>query len=132
MGCGLGLACSRFRVCFIWSSVAKITRFLSTSWNLKDNKAYFCSSQGLSFGRILSMLLFSIFFRIVWILLVNRLSSVFASPYSFFVRSLTSGKCSCSSKDAISLARSNWYSPFRKRMLTGLVSEPKVCFKNSI
>jgi len=54
---------------------------------------------------------------------MNLSSFVLSSPYSLFVRSLTSGKFSSSSKDAIPFASSYWYSPRRRRMLAVWVSE---------
>lgn len=114
---------SRFWVCSNCCGVARVTRFLSTSWNLKLVRAYLCNSHGLFFGRILMMSLFSIFFRTVWILRMNWALFVSCSPYSFLVRSLTFGNFSSSWKDAICFARSCWYSPCRKRMFVVFVFE---------
>jgi len=130
--CWLSMECNRFCVCFICWSVARITRLLSTSWNLKLESAYLCNSQGFFFFKILTTLLFSIFFKIVWILRMNWVSFAFSSPYNLFVMSLTSGKHSSSWKDAIALARLHWYSPSRKRMFTILWSALTTCCKNSI
>jgi len=65
MFCGFSVECNRFCVRFICWGVASLTRFLSTSWNLKLESAYLCSSQGFFLGKILTTLLFSIFFKIV-------------------------------------------------------------------
>lgn len=92
VSCWVGVESRRFFACLISASVARITKFFSASWNLKLERAYLCSSQGFFFGRILTMSLFSIFFKIVWILRISWTSFVFSSSYRFFTMSLTSGK----------------------------------------